>query len=134
MGCKRARTNLQKQRNDALIGAEKALKEKLGTAGDVKVDWESRRVVSKGEAAFEQRRGEVSGIYLSPCATLVGYAIGGEHPSSFAFNGEFGFCDADPLSGCVRLSSRICCCRRFRRRAPRFQEVLQRGVLLWVSD
>ena len=72
LGCKRARTNLQKQRNDALIGAEKALKEKLGIPGDVKIDWENRRVVSKGEPAFEQKRGEASGIYLSQFVTLMG--------------------------------------------------------------
>ena len=72
LGCKRARTNLQKQRNDALVGAERALKEKLGASADVKIDWENRRVVSKGEPAFEQKRGEVSGVYLAKFAALVG--------------------------------------------------------------
>ena len=35
-----------------------------------------------------------------------------------------------PLSGCVRLASRISCCRRrFRRRGPRSTEALQRRAL-----
>ena len=55
-----------------MIGAEKALKDKLGVPGDVKIDWENRRVVSKGEPAFEQKRGETSGIYLSQFVTLMG--------------------------------------------------------------
>ena len=72
LACKRARTNLQRQRNDGLIAAEGNLKKQFGEPGEVKIDWEHRQVKCKGEPAFIQDRVGLTGSYVGKFATLVG--------------------------------------------------------------
>ena len=70
LGCKRARTNLQKQRNDELVSAEKVLKEKHGQADKVKINWQERRIEVDSEPVFVQSRDANSGKYLPPFSNL----------------------------------------------------------------
>ena len=73
LACKRARTNLQKTRNDALVEAEGFLKKKVDVPGDIKIDWKNRQVVTKDDVpAFVQQRGESSGSYQSVFSKLIG--------------------------------------------------------------
>ena len=68
--CKRAKTPAQKERNTKLQTAEKEI-QKHCTAGDnVKIEWETRRVLCKGLPAFIQHKDDSSGDFHPPFASL----------------------------------------------------------------
>ena len=57
---KRARSSVQKQRNDFLVKACDLIKKKAPAGKEVKIDWKNRKVLCQGEDAFIQDR-ELSG-------------------------------------------------------------------------
>ena len=68
---KRARTNLQKQRNDLLIKAESLIKVKHRQLDEVKINWRESQVVVKNVPAFCQDKEGSSGSFLPPFTDLV---------------------------------------------------------------
>ena len=69
---KRARTTLQKNRNDNLIKAEGLIKTRVGSSGKlVKIDWENRQVVLAEEVLFSQSRDSISENFFRHCSDLV---------------------------------------------------------------
>ena len=69
--CKRARTNLQKQRNDKLIKASEALKQQCIHGEKVEIDWKERRVLVSDLPAYVQARDTVEGSFLPPFAAMI---------------------------------------------------------------
>ena len=70
--CKRARTTLQKNRNDNLIKAEGLIKTRAGSSANlVKIDWENRQIVLGEEVLFSQSRDTTSGTFFGRCSDLV---------------------------------------------------------------
>ena len=69
--CKRAKTALQKQRNDNLIKAEGLIKAKALSGATVKIEWEKREVNCNGETAFSQCRDSASGEFKAPFQALT---------------------------------------------------------------
>ena len=69
--CKRAKTALQKQRNDNLIKAEGLIKAKALSGAVVKIEWEKREVSCNGETAFSQCRDSASGEFKDPFQALT---------------------------------------------------------------
>ena len=70
--CKRARTTLQKNRNDNLIKAEGLIKTRAGSTGNlIKIVWENRQIVSGEEVLFSQSRDTTSGTFFGRYSDLV---------------------------------------------------------------
>ena len=63
---KRARTALQKQRNDMLIKAETTLKQHAPGGSDMKIAWKERRIEVNSDPAFVQNRDSPSRSFLAP--------------------------------------------------------------------
>ena len=63
LAIKRARTALQKQRNDVLIKACDLIKEKTCPGQDVKIDWKNRKVTCQGNDGFIQMRDSTEGSF-----------------------------------------------------------------------
>ena len=69
--CKRAKTVLQKQRNDSLVKAEGLIKSKAESGATVKIEWEKREVSCNGVTAFSQFRESASGNFKAPFHELT---------------------------------------------------------------
>jgi len=69
--CKRAKTALQKQRNDNLIKAEGLIQAKAPSGAVVKIEWEKREVSCNGETVFSQCRDSASGEFKTPFQALT---------------------------------------------------------------
>ena len=68
--CKRAKTSAQKERNTKLQNAEKEIQKHSATGDNVKIEWETRRVLCKNLPAFVQHKDDSSGDFLPPFANL----------------------------------------------------------------
>ena len=68
--CKRARTGLQRQRNDKLVKASDALKQRCTSGEKVEIDWKERRVLVAAAAAYVQARETTEGSFLPPFANM----------------------------------------------------------------
>ena len=66
MTVKRAKTAFQRERNDALIKAKDKLSNKCTAGEAIEIDWVNRRVLVNTNPAFEQKKDESSGSFLSP--------------------------------------------------------------------
>ena len=69
--CKRAKTAMQKQRNDNLIKAEGQIKSAAASDAVIKLDWEKREIICNGQCVFSQFRESPSGEFKSPFQALV---------------------------------------------------------------
>ena len=67
---KRARSSLQKQRNDMLVKAHDLIKGEADPGHEVKLDWKSRKVTCQGSDAFIQYRTSNQGIFQKPFEEL----------------------------------------------------------------
>ena len=71
VSCKRARTGLQKQRNDKLIKANDVLKQNCVSQDLVQIDWKERRVLVNATPAFVQGQETAEGSFLPPFVNLA---------------------------------------------------------------
>ena len=71
LACKRARTNMQRQRNDELVKANDALKLRCQKGEKVEIDWKERRVLVSDMPAFVQSRETVEGSFLPPFIDVI---------------------------------------------------------------
>ena len=68
---KRARTNMQRQRNDRLVKANGALKLRCQQGEKVEIDWKDRRVLVSNTPAYIQSRDTVEGNFLPPFVDVI---------------------------------------------------------------
>jgi len=69
--CKRARTSMQKQRNDSLIKAEGLVKAKIGPSCKAQINWQERHVAEGEEIFFTQDRDFPGGVFFGRCSDMT---------------------------------------------------------------
>ena len=67
---KRARTALQRQRNDNLVKAEALVKKAAKDTDQVKIKWQERQVECNANPAYIQNKEGNSGRFLAPFSDL----------------------------------------------------------------
>ena len=71
LACKRARTNMQRQRNDKLVEANDALKLRCQMGEKIEINWKERRVLVSDTPAYVQSRDTVDGNFLPPFGDVI---------------------------------------------------------------